>query len=294
MSQDRRDELLEALRLPLSEDLNGFVMLLQRLGVPYRVSEEAGEQVLRVPESQLEPVRELYRRYPQGNGAPEMSRPDARGGFGTALLQHPLTSLVLLVTLVVAGLTQLGDNLGAVRWFNFTDFRIEGDYAYFASLGQTLSSGEWWRLLMPIFVHFGVLHLTMNGLWFWELGRRIEARQGAILLLALTLMFGLASNLAQYVFGGASIFGGLSGVLYGLLGHCWLYQKLAPNEYYRLPRGVLVLMLVWLLVCLSGLIDVLSFGAMSIANAAHVSGLLMGCLTGLLGGWLARRRIGRA
>ena len=49
------------------------------------------------------------------------------------------------------------------------------------------------------------------------------------MLLGFTLLFALVSNLAQYVFGGAAIFGGLSGVLYGLLGHCWLYQQLAPN-----------------------------------------------------------------
>ncbi|MCF5799313.1 rhomboid family intramembrane serine protease, partial [Pseudomonas sp. PA-1-5A] len=39
------------LRLPLSVDLGGFVKLLQRMQVPHRVSEEAGEQVLWVPEA---------------------------------------------------------------------------------------------------------------------------------------------------------------------------------------------------------------------------------------------------
>jgi GlpG protein len=54
-----------------------------------------------------------------------------------------------------------------------------------------------------------------------------------------------------------------------------------------LPPGVLVMMLVWLLLCLSGLITALGFG--SIANAAHVGGLVMGCLAGLVAGALARR-----
>jgi GlpG protein len=62
---------------------------------------------------------------------------------------------------------------------------------------------------------------------------------------------------------------------------------LAPNPIYRLPRGVLVMMLVWLLLCISGLISMLGFGA--IANGAHVGGLIIGCITGLLGGALARR-----
>lgn len=137
-------------------------------------------------------------------------------------------------------------------------------------------------------IHFGILHLAMNGMWYWELGRRIESRQGSINLLGLTLLFSLASNYAQYTFGGPGLFGGLSGVLYGLLGHCWIYQLLAPNPAYRLPRGVLVMMLVWLVLCLSGLVSMIGFG--EIANAAHVSGLVVGCITGLLGGLYSRHK----
>jgi GlpG protein len=51
-----------------------------------------------------------------------------------------------------------------------------------------------------------------------------------------------------------------------------------------------VLMLVWLVICLTGVIEVVSFGALAIANAAHVGGLVAGCLTGILGGLLSRRR----
>jgi len=72
-----------------------------------------------------------------------------------------------------------------------------------------------------------------------------------------------------------------------LLGHCWLFQWLAPNAAYRLPRGVLVSMLIWLLICMTGVFELLQFGA--IANAAHVGGLVAGCLTGLVGGFLARQ-----
>jgi len=284
--------VVEALRLPLSEDLSGFLNLLQRLRVPCRVSEEAGEQVLRVPGELVGQVRDLYERYPLGDQETIAVQPARKGGgFVASLRANPLTAAVLLITLAVAALTMLGENFAMVRLFNFTDFRIDGDYAYFASLEQTLAAGQWWRLLSPMFVHFGLLHLAMNSMWFWELGRRIERRQGAAILLALTVVFGLVSNWAQYSFGGPGIFGGLSGVLYGLLGHCWLFQKLAPNEAYRLPPGVVVLMLLWLVICLTGLVETLSFGTLAIANAAHVGGLLAGCVTGVIGGSLARQRL---
>ena len=282
--------VVEAFRLPLSEDLSGFIALLRRLRVPCRVSEEAGEQVLRVPAETVEQVRQLYQRYPQGDGMVVAEQPARRGGgFFASLRRSPFTAAVLLLTFIVAAITLLGGNFETIRWFSFTDFRIDGDYAYFATLEQTLSEGQWWRLITPIFVHFGLLHLAMNSMWYWELGRRIEQRQGASMLLGLTLLFGVISNLSQYAFGGPGIFGGLSGVLFGLLGHCWLFQKASPNEAYRLPPGVVVLMLVWLVICLTGVVDVVSFGTLAIANAAHVGGLVAGCITGVVGGMLARR-----
>ena len=280
-----------AMRLPEQIDLSGFIMLLQRLQVPHRVAEEAGEQVVWVPEEQwAEQVRALYARYPQGDAAvpPAESAEPLRDGVLVQLRRSPLTAAMLLLTLIVFTVTGAGENFAAIRWLSFVDFRIEGERFYLNYVDATLASGQWWRLITPMLIHFGWLHLAMNSLWYWELGRRIEFRQGGVGLLGLSLLFGLASNIAQYWWAGPSLFGGLSGVLYGLLGHCWIFQRLAPNSAYQLPPGVLVMMLAWLVICMTGIFELLQFGA--IANAAHVGGLLVGCLTGLLGGALARRQ----
>jgi GlpG protein len=282
-----------AMRLPEHVNLSGFISLLQRLQVPHRVAEEAGEQVLWVPEEQLaEQVRALYARYPQGDAAVALESPGSAAhsapGFIQQLRANRMTAAVLLLTFIAAAITLLGDNLATVSWLSFVDYRVQGEYIYFGDLNNTVASGQWWRLLTPMLIHFGFLHLAMNTLWYWELGRRIEVRQGPWMLLGLTLLFSLAANFAQYLHAGPSLFGGLSGVLYGLLGHCWIFQRLAPNNAYRLPPGVLVMMLAWLLICMTGVFELLQFGA--IANAAHVGGLLAGCLTGLLGGALARRQ----
>lgn len=280
------------LRLPLSVDLGGFVKLLQRMQVPHRVSEEAGEQVLWVPATISDDVRVLYQRFPAGDPDQQLDIPEqapvTRPSFVQQVRHSPVTALVLLASLIVGAVTLLGENLQAMSWLTFLPFRVMGEYIQFTPLADTLASGQWWRLVTPMLIHFGILHLAMNGMWYWELGRRIEARQGSINLLGLTLLFSLASNFAQYTYGGPGLFGGLSGVLYGLLGHCWIYQLLSPNPAYRLPRGVLVMMLVWLVLCLSGLVSMIGFG--EIANAAHVGGLAIGCLTGLLGGLYSRRK----
>lgn len=284
---------IAVLRVPLAADLSGFVKLLQRMQVPHRVSEEAGEQVLWVPSEISDDVRSLYERFPAGDPDQQLEIPVAptfkRPSFAEQLKHAKATGFILLLSLIVGGLTFLGDNLETMRWLTFLDFRVVGDYIHFTPLADSLAAGQWWRLFTPMLIHFGILHLAMNGMWYWELGRRIESRQGSVNLIGLTLLFGLVSNYAQFAWGGPGLFGGLSGVLYGLLGHCWIFQLLAPNPAYRLPRGVLVMMLVWLLVCMSGLISMIGFG--EIANAAHVGGLLIGCFTGLLGGLYNRRKL---
>ena len=161
------------LRLPLATDLSGFVKLLQRMQVPHRVSEEAGEQVLWVPESISEDVRGLYQRFPQGDPEQQLDIPQAsapaRPGFVQQLRSSPVTALILLLSLAVCGITLLGDNLQTLSWFTFLEFRVVGDYIQFSSLADSLAAGQWWRLVTPMLIHFGFLHIAMNGMWYWEL-----------------------------------------------------------------------------------------------------------------------------
>lgn len=286
-----------ALRVPLEHDLAGFLQLLRQQSIAHRVTEDSGEQVLWVgTAAQAEQVHELYQQFQRGEWALEPVTYQAlpqrtayqSAGFVEQLRRSPITAGVLLACLLVALITQLGDKISTVSWFTFNDFNIQGDYVYFVSLEQSLGQGQWWRLWSPMLLHFGFLHLAMNMMWYWEIGRRIEYQQGGLFLLLLTLGSALVSNGSQAVFSGPSLFGGLSGVLYAVLGHCWIYQRIYPQASYALPKGIVAMMLIWLLLCLFGVVTALGFG--QIANAAHVSGLLVGCLTGAICAGLARQR----
>ncbi|WP_256591137.1 MULTISPECIES: rhomboid family intramembrane serine protease, partial [unclassified Pseudomonas] len=239
-----------------------------------------------------EDVRALYQRFPAGDPDQQLDIPVAqtvhRPGFVEQVRYAKATATVLLLSVLVGALTMLGDNFDTMRWLTFLDFRIVGEYIHFTPLADSLAAGQWWRLVTPMLIHFGILHLAMNGMWYWELGGA-SSRVRAVQPDRPDPVVQPGFQYTQYLFSGPTLFGGLSGVLYGLLGHCWIFQLLAPNAAYRLPRGVLVMMLVWLLLCLSGLVSMIGFG--EIANAAHVSGLLVGCLTGLLGGLYNRRKL---
>ncbi len=280
------------LRVPLERDLLAFTRLLRRLQIRHRVVEEGDSQVLWVLDpARVEETRSLYERYPDGDPQGQVQAVPRARGFGllAQLKASPVSAVFLAITLLLGLATELGDNLALIHYLTLQEFRlIDAEHIAFLDLDASLARGEWWRLVTPIFLHFGLLHLAMNALWYWELGRRIEFRQGGLMLVLLTLVFAAGSNLVQYAWTGPALFGGLSGVLYGLLGHCWLFQWLAPNPAYRMPRGVVAMMLIWLVICLTGVFDLLGFG--SIANGAHVGGLVLGCLTGLLGGGLARLR----
>ena len=286
-----------AVRVSLDTNLAQFLHVLQQQGIGHRVTEDSGEQVLWVAsDAQAEQVRELYQQFQAGQWPTDdfvqAVQPKVisyqRLGFVDQLRRSPVTTAVLLACLAVALITFLGENLDTVRWFTFNDFQIQGDYVYFASIEHSLGQGQWWRLWSPMLLHFGFLHLAMNMMWYWELGRRIEFQQGRWFLLSLTLIAALVSNVSQFVMSDASLFGGLSGVLYAVLGHCWIYQRIYPQASYALPKGVVAMMLIWLLLCLFGVVTALGFG--QIANAAHVSGLLLGCFTGALFALIARQR----
>lgn len=146
--------------------------------------------------------------------------------------------------------------------------------------------GEWWRLLSPVLLHFGILHLIFNLLWWWELGGLVERTQSRLQLAGVTLVTALVSNFWQFRESGVG-FGGLSAVVYGLLGYIWIYPLVNPAVGFRLRKEIVMFMVGWLLLGYTGLLDNI-LGKM--ANAAHASGLLTGMMLGLLFGLMHRPR----
>jgi GlpG protein len=146
--------------------------------------------------------------------------------------------------------------------------------------------GEWWRLLTPALLHFGFLHIAFNLLWWWELGGLVEKHQSPARLLALTFVIALVSNAAQFLVYGPN-FGGLSAVVYGLLGYLWLYPVIDPRVPFRLRGAIVAFMLGWLALGYTGIPDAVL--GISISNHGHLAGLLVGGGLGLLLGLVNRR-----
>ncbi|PPC77200.1 rhomboid family intramembrane serine protease [Pokkaliibacter plantistimulans] len=196
-------------------------------------------------------------------------------GFLRLWRQLPVTISVLLLALAITLLTGLGDYAETFFWFTIVPVHILGNQAIAGTLQLTLESGQWWRLLTPIFLHFSLLHIVFNSLWIWESGKRLEPAFGRIWLLLAIAGIGVISNLAQY-WTGSVMFGGLSGVVYGLLGFIWLWDRLRPAQSLNMPPALFGFMIFWLVL---GYLDVpASLGMGQVANEAHLAGLFSGLL----------------
>lgn len=139
-----------------------------------------------------------------------------------------------------------------------------------------IKKGEIWRLFTPVFIHFNFIHILFNLMWFKDLGSIMEYTKGMKFYLLLFSVLAIFPNLGQYLAMGPS-FGGMSGVVYGLLGFLWMNKTFHPNTEFALPKHDVIMMIIWFFLCLSGVIG-------NIANVAHAVGLSIGMLFGIYSG----------
>lgn len=152
---------------------------------------------------------------------------------------------------------------------------------------RDIAKGEVWRLASPMFLHFGIFHIVFNMMWLWQFGLMLEMRFRSLRFLALVLFTAALSCTAQAFMSGTG-FGGMSGVNYGLFGFLFARSKLHPEPGFVLNQQTIMLFLIWLVVCFTGLVG-------PIANTAHVVGLLSGGLVGVInamlgGAWTLLKR----
>jgi len=127
------------------------------------------------------------------------------------------------------------------------------------------------RLIGPAFFHFSWLHIVFNTMWWWQLGGSIEKALGKSTLINILLLSAIVSNVGQYLVSGSN-FGGLSGVVYALVGFVWWFGYLAPERGLSLSKPLVGFLLFWLVL---GFVDLLP---VNVANTAHLLGLISGCL----------------
>jgi GlpG protein len=268
-----------------AEDLAPFSAYLWQQRVPHRVFEERGMQVLEVARAvDADQVRDDYAAWRDGRLQLQLTRTAAPRGFNvrTVLHHYPVLIALMVVTLANFPAAWGMDASGIGSWLRsltIAPIDAQGAYSGPVSLGALLAAAQWWRLVTPIFIHFGLAHLLFNVAVVVEFGRRIERSGGSWLLLGLTLVIAVCSNVAQFLISGAALFGGLSGVAYGLLAYVVVRGRFDGAPAWHVNRSFVVSVLLILVVMSSGITQL--FG-LYLANTAHWAGLGTGAGLALL------------
>jgi GlpG protein len=190
-------------------------------------------------------------------------------------LARPVTIVLVALSIVAAVGMKLGwSGLTSVEnALRFAPIQFDADGQPERVDEGAIARGQVWRVVTPIFIHYGPLHLIFNMFWLLDLGAMIETRRGSLFLLLLVLITAAVSNVAQYYLGDWGVrnpaFGGMSGVNYALFGYAWLKGKFQPHLGVGVSPQTVTIMLFWLVLCMTGLVG-------AVANVAHLVGLLGG------------------
>lgn len=213
-------------------------------------------------------------------------RPQSRleAAMGGAM-RAPMTSLFLGVIATVFLLGLVLCSLGSIdSGINFLK-PDESDPIVTSTLsllgletGADWEKGRWWRPLQAALVHLGFLHILMNGMGFWGLGRHVERVYGSFPYFLICLgaaWLGGCACLAWYPFGGAGASTALSGIIAADGVWFLLNRKLLSRRLQFLWRQQVMINL--------GLLIGISFMA-KVSMSGHFGGAIGGALVGFA--WL--------
>ena len=197
--------------------------------------------------------------------------------------QCPITIGLIGISLLVAFASRMGEQHEPVlNALVINSYDIEGNSILYHTGLYDVSHFEVWRLVTPIFIHFGLWHLLFNVLMTYSLGIPVERRRGWLRMLLIVLAIAIPSNLGQYWVSGPS-FGGMSGVVYGLFGYIWMKSRFDPAAGLYMPPNTVFWLLAWFLICFTGAVG-------NVANTVHAIGLGAGLLIGYLPTRMPRKR----
>ncbi len=281
--------MIRVAAVPAHIDLGEFSRWLDGQGVSHEIVHEEGHQILMIEGEQLrDPVRnalEQYlddpRHYPAQESRPRRRSAVVGGHWQASPKEASLVFGLIVVAAIVAWLSAFGAReqlvvlltiVNPLEWPVSTfDQRLD-------ALIGTIMSGQVWRLLTPDILHFSLMHIIFNAVMLWFLGSQIEVLDGRKHFIGLFLVTSLTANIPQFLISGP-LFGGLSGVVYGVLGYVWVINQL-ERPRFQFPQALMTVAIVWLLIGFTPLTEAL-LGA-SMANAAHLGGLIGGLGYGVL------------
>ena len=273
--------MIKAASLSIDIDLLSYSQFLKHQGLRHRIVEESGMQSIYVESAhEVQFIEQSLQSYIDGKEILQQQRQKIGGSSPSAkrivhsvlsaFIQSPRTLILILPCLVVAAITSLGNE---VTRLDFLFYPLIDSSSLGALIADINSPGEAIATLTPMLLHFGELHLVFNMLWLWYFGKQLESLQPISMFIALVIITAFVSNTTQYLAIDYNNFGGMSGVVYGLVGYTWVIHAFMPRSYLLINTNMFVFFVIALV-----LMEVVA--SSWIATAAHVGGLVSGVIIG--------------
>jgi membrane associated rhomboid family serine protease len=191
-----------------------------------------------------------------------------------ALSQHPgfLTKILIAINVIVYLIVAVGAR-------SLVDMNAET--IYFAG-GQNTPlmqmTGEYWRIFTSMFLHFSLIHLGLNMLSLFIIGRVVEVLYGTWRYLLIYLGSGIIGGITAYFFSSPeAVSAGASGAIFGVFGALGIFYLMNRRSSNAIGRGAISNWLFWL-----GLNLIWGLSVPGIAIADHIGGLIGGMLLSFL------------
>lgn len=142
-----------------------------------------------------------------------------------------------------------------------------------------LEYGQYYRLLTSTFMHFGINHLLNNMLVLFVLGDNLERALGRVKYLIFYLLSGIGANIVSLIFysgerGYYIVSAGASGAVFGVVGGLVYAVAVNKGRLEDLSSNQLIVLILFTLYH--------GFTNAGVNNAAHIGGLIVGVLLGII------------
>jgi membrane associated rhomboid family serine protease len=235
--------------------------------------------------------------FPGDHPAPPPVSEQVRGRLRASFRRFPPVTTALVASIVLVHLLVgvddwlLGRELFDGRQAGLYDAllgarSIEGALVWGANDVEGVAGGELWRLTASVFLHADLLHIFLNMLALFGLGRLIEAVYGPSRFLALFVLTGLAGSLLSFLgrvpsleeLEAASLSVGASGAVFGLMGAGVVYGRRFQRQ---LPEAVRQIfwrgLMPWIVLNIF-----IGITVPRIDNLGHIGGLIGGAVLALI------------
>jgi rhomboid protease GluP len=143
-----------------------------------------------------------------------------------------------------------------------------------AKVNPLIVQGQIWRLVTPIFLHIGLLHLAFNMYAIYIFGPQIERFFGSLRFTIIYLLSGIYGVLLSFAFS-PHLSAGASGAIFGLIGTAAVFFYRYRDAFGRFGRQTFYNLLIVI-----GYNLVFTFTASNIDIWGHLGGLFSGAVLG--------------